>query len=258
MYGYEGMVVLRSGFDRVRSGADAGPEKRRFFGPAGTWAREYQIYDPYSIAPAAGGLFSRAAAAQQHHPGEPDRSAGRKNCPALRSAEPARHCRRHQQLHQRQKLPRQFLQPHRSASTTTFRKQRFFVRADATRNHRVQDQRHSDTVGHILYRTIAAARSTTSTPYRPTFFVNVPLQLTRATSNGKIPDQMGWDLAGLGFSSDLRQRDQGASIPACCAFRRSSANNGLTTGSPSSWRLLVLSIRPEPRTGTPAMITISA
>src|SRR5206468_7817716 len=31
-------------------------------------------------------------------------------------------------------------------------KQRFFVRADVTRNRRVQDQRHSDTVGHLQYR----------------------------------------------------------------------------------------------------------
>src|SRR5207248_451303 len=31
-------------------------------------------------------------------------------------------------------------------------KQRFYVRADFTRNKRIRDQRHSDTVGHLQYR----------------------------------------------------------------------------------------------------------
>ena len=86
-------------------------------------------------------------------------------------------------------------------------KQRFYVRVNATRNYRVQDQRHSDTVGHILFRYNRGAAIDHVYTVSPSFLINSRYSYTRYI-DGNYPDQDGWDLAGLGFSSNFRQSDQ--------------------------------------------------
>ena len=79
-------------------------------------------------------------------------------------------------------------------------KQRFFVRVNGTRNLRDQDNRHSNTVGHRLYRYNRGAAVDHVYTLSPQFFINSRYSYTRYI-DGIDPNQMGFDIQALGFSS---------------------------------------------------------
>jgi hypothetical protein len=215
MYGYEGWWS----FDPVSIGYEAVPtpaqRKGDFSALLGLGTR-YQIYDPRSIAPAAGGLFSRqplpnniippaqidplgARIAQLYDlPVLPGNADGVNNYTNGRNS----HDNYYNHI---------FKIDHNLSD-----KQRFYVRADFTRNKRIQDQRHSDTVGHLQYRYNRGAAIDHVYTVSPQFFINTRYSYTRYI-DGFIPDQVGWDLASLGFSSSFISQIQAVN-PALLRF----------------------------------------
>ena len=105
MYGYEGWWS----FDPVSIGFEAVPtpaqRKGDFSGLLALGAR-YQIYDPYSIAPAAGGLFSRQPLPNNIIPANRIDPLGTKIAQLYDAPNLPGTAGRREQLHERQELPR--------------------------------------------------------------------------------------------------------------------------------------------------------
>jgi hypothetical protein len=217
MYGYEGMWT----FDPVSIGFEAVPtlaQRAGDFSSLLALGARYQIYDPNSIAPAAGGLFSRQPLAGNRIPQSQIDPVGGKIV----------------RLYDLPNLPgnsdgvNNYTNGRNSHDTFynhIFRidhnlsdKQRFFVRADVTRNRRVQDQRHTDTVGHLQYRYNRGAAIDHVYTVSARFFINTRYSYTRYI-DGFFPDQAGWDLAGLGFSSTFVNQIRAVN-PALLRFPR--------------------------------------
>jgi hypothetical protein len=231
MYGYEGWWS----FDPVSIGFEAVPtpaqRKGDFSGLLALGAR-YQIYDPFTIAPAAGGLYSRqplpgniippnridplgAKIAQLYDPPNlPGTSDGVNNYTNGRNS--------HDNYYNH--IAR--VDHHLSD------KQRIYVRVNATRNYRVQDQRHSDTVGHILFRYNRGAAIDHVYTISPAFLINTRYSYTRYI-DGNFPDQDGWDLAGLGFSSTFINQIKAVDLRAL-RFPQIAAS-GYSTLSVQAW-----------------------
>ena len=219
MYGYEGWWS----FDPVSIGFEAVPtpaqRKGDFSGLLALGSR-YQIYDPYSIAPAAGGLFSRQPLPNNIIPANRIDPLGLEDRAALRSAESARHCRRREQLHQRQKLPRQLLQPHCPDRPPHIGQAALLCARECHRNYRVQDQRHSDTVGHILFRYNRGAAIDHVYTVSPSFLINSRYSYTRyIDGNYPGPGRLGpgghWGSRPPSSTRSMRW------IRGLCGFRRS-------------------------------------
>jgi carboxypeptidase family protein len=199
MYGYEGWWS----FDPVSIGFEAVPtpaqRKGDFSGLLALNSR-YQIYDPYSIAAAPGGLFSRQPLPGNIIPANRIDPLGAKiaalyDLPNLAgNADGVNNYTNGRNSHDNYYNHIARVDHHLSA------KQRFYVRANATRNYRVQDQRHSNTVGHILFRYNRGAAIDHVYTISSSFLINSRYSYTRYI-DGNFPNQDGWDLAGLGFSS---------------------------------------------------------
>lgn len=199
MYGYEGIWT----FDPVSIGFEAVPtpaQRAGDFSNLLTLGPKYQIYDPYSIAPAANGLFSRLPLPNNIIPQSRINPLGAKiaalydfpNLPG--NVDGVNNYTNGRNSHDT------FYNDIVKIDHNVSEKQRFFVRGDVTRNRRVQDQRHHDAVGHLQYRYNRGAAVDHVYIVSPQFFVNTRYSYTRYI-DGFFPDQTGWDLAGLGFSS---------------------------------------------------------
>src|SRR5260370_6255789 len=204
MYGYEGMWT----FDPVSIGFEAVPtaaQRTGDFSNLLALGTRYQIYDPYSIAPAAGGLFSRQPLAGNRIPQSQISPVGAKiaalfdppNLPG--NSDGVNNYTNGRNSHDT------FYNHIVRIDHNLSEKQRFFVRVDATRNLRIQDQRHNDAVGHLLFRYNRGAAIDHVYTVSPQFFVNTRYRYTRYI-DGNVPDQSGWDLACLGFPSTFTKR----------------------------------------------------
>ena len=233
MYGYEGWWS----FDPVSIGFEAVPtpaQRKGDFSALLALGTRYQIYDPYSIAPSTGGLFSRQPLPNNIIPAARIDPLGAKIA----------------QLYDLPNLPGTVdginnytngRNSHDNYFNHIFRidhhlgvNQRFYVRANATRNHRVQDQRHSDTVGHILFRYNKGAAIDHVYTVSPTFLINTRYSYTRYI-DGNYPDQDGWDLKGLGFSSTFINQIN-AVDPRALRFPQIAAS-GYSTLSVQAWNV---------------------
>ncbi len=199
MYGYEGIWT----FDPVSIGNEAVPNAAQKTGDLSNLlalGTRYQIYDPYSIAPAAGGLYSRQPLPNNRIPSSQINPLGAKiaalfdnpNLPG--NVDGVNNYTNGRNSHDT------FYNHIVKIDHTISEKQRFFVRANATRNLRVQDQRHHGAVGHLLSRYNRGAAIDHIYTVSPEFFINTRYSYTRYI-DGLVPDQAGWDLAGTGFSS---------------------------------------------------------
>ena len=156
-------------------------------------------YDPLPIAPAAGGLYSRQPLPGNRIPSSQINPLGSKianlydapNLPG--NADGVNNYTNGRNSHDT------FYNHIVRVDHNVSDKQRFFFRLNATRNLRTQDQRHSGTVGHLLYRYNRGAAIDHVYTISPQFFVNSRYSYTRYI-DGIDPDQMGFDLQGLGFS----------------------------------------------------------
>ena len=81
----------------------------------------------------------------------------------------------------------------------------------------MQDQRHNDTVGHILFRYNKGLAADHVYTVSPTFLINTRYSYTRYI-DGNYPDQDGWDLAGLGFSSTFINQINAVLFQFACNF----------------------------------------
>ncbi len=160
----------------------------------------YQIYDPYTITPAANGLFSRSPL-----PGN--------IVPASRISPVARN------------LGGLFDAPNQAGtvdgtnnyargrnSQDTYwnhivridhnisEKQRFYIRTNFTDLQRPQNIKHNNAVGDNFYRYNKGFSFDDVYSVKPTLFINTRYTLTRFIT-GNTPYQLDWDLAGAGFSS---------------------------------------------------------
>ena len=199
MYGYEGIWT----FDPVSIGFEAVPpptQRAGDFSNLLALGPKYQIYDPYSITPAANGLFTRQPLPNNRIPQSRIDPVGAKiaalfdmpNLPG--NADGVNNYTNGRNSHDT------FYNHIFRIDHNLSEKQRFFVRADVTRDRRVQDQRHHDAVGHVLYRYNRGAAIDHVYLVSPQFFINTRYSYTRYI-DGLIPDQTGFDLASLGFSS---------------------------------------------------------
>ena len=110
-------------------------------------------------------------------------------------------------------------------------KQRFYARVNATRNYRVQDQRHSDTVGHILFRYNRGAAIDHVYTVSPSFLINSRYSYTRyIDGNYSGPGRLG--SGGIGVLVHLRQSDQGGGFAgsAVSADRRERLLHSICPG----------------------------
>jgi hypothetical protein len=199
MYGYEGIWT----FDPVSIGYEAVPtaaQRAGDFSNLLSLGTRYQIYDPYSIAPAAGGLYSRQPLPNNRIPASQINPVGAKIATLFDNPNLPGNIDGVNNYTNGRNSYDTFYNHIVKIDHTISEKQRFFVRADVTRNRRVQDQRHSDAVGHLQYRYNRGAAIDHIYTVSPEFFINTRYSYTRYI-DGFFPDQVGWDLAGLGFSS---------------------------------------------------------
>ena len=218
MYGYEGWWS----FDPVSIGFEAVPtpaqRKGDFSGLLGLGSR-YQIYDPYSIAPAAGRSVQPAAAAEQHNSRQPDRSARVQNRAALRSAEPARQRRWSQQLHQRPELARQLLQPHRPTRPSHIG-QAALLRSGECNQELPRPGPAAQRYGRPHPVPLQSRRGDRSRLYRVSHVSHQLAIQLHPLHRRQLPRSERMGPGRSRFLLHLRQSDQGGRSAARCAFRR--------------------------------------
>jgi hypothetical protein len=201
MYGYEGIWS----FDPSPWVVEAVPTPAMRGGDFSSLlalGSRYQIYDPYSVAPAGSGLFSRAPLPNNIIP------ASRINPVARRIAD-------------LWDLPNQGgtvdgtnnYQKGKNAQDTYWNHivrvdhnlsaaHRFYVRTNFTDLQRPENIRHNNAVGDNFYRYNTGFAVDDVYAVSPRFFVNTRYTLTRFIT-GYTPYQQGWDLAALGFSPEF-------------------------------------------------------
>ncbi|MCX6628280.1 MAG: TonB-dependent receptor [Candidatus Solibacter sp.] len=199
MYGYEGIWS----FDPSPWVVEAVPtaaQRTGDFSNLLALGANYQIYDPYSIAPAGSGRFSR-----QPLPG---------NIVPANRINPAS-----AKIAALWDLPNQAgtadgtnnYQKGKNAQDTYWnhivridhnlsQAQRFYVRVNFTDLQRPENVRHNNAVGDNFYRYNKGFAFDDVHVFSPRFFLNTRYTLTRFIT-GYTPFQAGWDLAGAGFSS---------------------------------------------------------
>ena len=242
MYGYEGMTT----YDPVSIGTESVPtaaQRNGDFSGLLALGTKYQIYDPYSTVPAGNGLYSRSPVPNNIIPQNQINPAGKAltalyDMPNLTTgaADGTNNYTNGRNSHDG------FFNHIGKVDYNISDKQRFFVRADTTRNTRVQDQRHHDSVGHLQYRRNQPGLAFDHVyTFSPTFFVESRYSFQRYL-NPYNPDQMGWDLTSLGFSSNFVDQIK-AIDPRVLRLPQIVPNNGLTTGSPSNGGYSYLSVQ---------------
>jgi hypothetical protein len=242
MFGYEGMTT----YDPVSIGTESvptGPQRNGDFSALLALGPKYQIYDPYSTVPAGNGLFSRSALPGNIIPQNQINPAGKAltalyDPPNLTTgaADGTNNYTNGRNSHDG------FYNYIGKIDYNTSDKQRFFIRADTTRNTRIQDQRHHDAVGHLQYRRNQPGLALDHVyTLSPTFFVESRYSFQRYL-NPYNPDQMGWDLTSLGFSQTYVNQIKTVD-PRVLRLPQIVPNNGLTTGSPSNGGYSYLSVQ---------------
>jgi len=199
MYGYEGMWT----FDPVPIGFQAVPTPAHRTGDfSGLLALgpRYQIYDPFTIAPAANGLFSRRPLPGNRIPASQINPLGSKIANLFDTPNLPGNADGVNNYTNGRNSYDTFYNHIVRIDHNVSDNQRFFVRVNATRNLRDQDKRHSNTVGHQLYRYSRGAAIDHVYTVSPQFFINSRYSYTRYV-DGITPNQMGFDLQGFGFSS---------------------------------------------------------
>ena len=212
MYGYEGIWS----FDPspwVTETVPSPAHRSGDFSDLLALGSRYQIYDPYSIASAGSGRFSRqpltgnivpssriskvgAAYAALWEPGnQPGTVEGINNYYRAKNAQDT--------------YWNQIVRVDHNISD----KQRFYVRINFTDLQRPENVRHNGAVGSNLYRYNTGYGFDDVYVLSPQLFLNTRYTLTRFIA-GYQPFQGGWDLAGMGFSpayiSQINQVDSRA------------------------------------------------
>jgi hypothetical protein len=244
MFGYEGMRT----FDPVSIGTESVPtvaQRSGDFSALLALGSKYQIYDPYSTTPAGNGLYSRSPLPNNVIPQSQINPVGRAlvglyDMPNLTtgSADGTNNYTNGRNSHDG------FFNYIAKVDYNISDKQRFFIRVDTTRNTRTQDQRDHDAMGILQYRRNQPGLALDHVyTFSPTFIVETRYSLQRYM-NPYNPDQMGWDLASLGFSSTFINQINSID-PRLLRLPEIVPYNGLTTGNPSNGGYSYLSVQDQ-------------
>jgi hypothetical protein len=239
MFGYEGMRT----FDPVSIGTESTPtaaQRNGDFSGLLALGAKYQIYDPYSTVPSGNGLFARTPLPNNVIPSGQINPVGKALTALYDNPNLAGSADGTNNYTNGRNSADGFYNYIAKVDYNISDKQRFFIRADTTRNTRVQDQREHGANGILQYRRnqpgVAIDHVYT---FSPTFFLESRYTFQRYL-NPFIPDQMGWDLASLGFSSTFINQIKSVD-PRVLRLPQIVPNNGLAVANAGTGGYSVLS-----------------
>ena len=201
MYGYEGIWSFDPSPWVVETVPTAAQRTGNFSDLLAVGAT-YQIYDPYSIVPASGGRFRRSPLSGNMIPSNLINPVAAKIA-ALWDAPNQTGTADGTNNYQKGKNAQDTYWNHIVRIDHNLSdKQRFYVRVNFTDLQRPENIRHNNAVGDNFYRYNKGFAFDDVYVVSPSFFINARYTLTRFIT-GYQPYQSGWDLAGLGFSSNF-------------------------------------------------------
>ena len=202
MYGYEGIWS----FDPSPWSVEAVPSAAQRRGDlsellTGGGSR-YQIYDPYSIAPAPNGRFSRVPVPNNQIPSNRINPVAAKVAALWDPPNQAGTIDGTNNYTKGRNSQDTYWNHIVRIDHNLSEKQRFYLRTNFTDLQRPQNIRHNNSVGDNFFRYNTGFAVDDVYTISPHFFLNTRYTLTRFIT-GNTPYQQGWDLAGLGFSSSF-------------------------------------------------------
>ncbi len=199
MYGYEGI----DSFDPTPYIVESVPTPAQRGGDFSALLKidaRYQIYDPYTITPAAGGRFSRQPLAGNIIPANLINPAARKIADLWDLSNQAGTIDGTNNYTKAKNAHDVYYNHIVRIDHNLSNAQRFFARVNVTEMDRDENFRHNMAVGNKYLRWNRGAAIDHVYTLSPQFFVNTRYSYTRFIES--VPSlQYGWDLAGLGFSS---------------------------------------------------------
>jgi hypothetical protein len=201
MYGYEGMWSWDPTPFEVYSVPTA-EQKTGDFSSLLAIGPSYQIYDPYSIATAPNGRTSRQPLAGNRVPASLINPISRKIAALWDAPNQVGTVDGTNNYIVGSNFLDHFWDHIFRIDHNLSSKHRFYVRMHITENNRPERNKHHDAVGDFFYRYNRGASFDDVYVVSPTFIINGRYTLTRFIY-GYTPFQTGWDLAGLGFSSNF-------------------------------------------------------
>jgi hypothetical protein len=162
----------------------------------------YQIYDPYSIQPAANGRFSRAPVPNNIIPANLINPVARKIATLWDAPNQAGTIDGTNNYTKGKNAQDTYWNHIVRIDHNVSDKQRFYVRTNFTDLQRPENIRHNNAVGDNFFRYNKGFGIDHVYTLSPRMFLNTRYTLTRFIT-GYTPYQQGWDLAGLGFSSEF-------------------------------------------------------
>lgn len=160
----------------------------------------YQIYDPYSIAPAAGGRFSRQPLAGNIVPASRINRTGAAYAALWEPANQAGTIEGINNYYRAKNAQDTYWNQIVRVDHNISDKQRFYMRVNFTNLQRPENVRHNKAVGSNLYRYNTGYGIDDVYVVSPRLFLNTRFTLTRFIE-GYQPFQGGWDVAAMGFSA---------------------------------------------------------
>jgi hypothetical protein len=207
MYGYEGIWS----FDPSPWVVEAVPTPAQRAGDLSdllALGSRYQIYDPYSITPAAGGLFSRAPVPGNKIPANQISPLGRKIATLYDLPNQAGTADGVNNYSKGKNAQDTYWNHIVRIDHNVSDKQRLYIRTNFTDLQRPENIRHNLAVGDNFYRYNRGFAYDHVYTVSPRLFLNGRYTLTRFIT-GYTPYQQDFDLAALGFSQDFVKQISG-------------------------------------------------
>jgi hypothetical protein len=201
MYGYEGIWSFDPSpwvVESVPTAAMRGGDLSSLL----ALGSRYQIYDPYSVQPAAGGLFSRAPVPNNIIPPSRINPAARKIAELWDAPNQAGTVDGTNNYQKGKNAQDTYWNHIVRVDHNISEKQRFYVRTNFTDLQRPENIRHNNAVGDNFFRYNKGFAFDHVYTVSTGFFLNSRYTLTRFIT-GNDTYQQDWDLAGAGFSSDF-------------------------------------------------------
>ena len=201
MYGYEGIWSLDP-TPYVIESVPSPAQRRGDFSELLALGSRYQIYDPYSIAPAGGGRYSRQPLLNNIIPANRINPVARNIAALWDPANQAGTVDGTNNYTKAKNARDDYFNHIVRVDHNLSDKQRFFVRTMFTTMDRVENLRHNLAFGNKYLRWNRGAGADHVYTVSPTFFINSRYAYSRFIENVP-PLQGGWDLAGTGFSQNF-------------------------------------------------------
>ena len=201
MYGYEGIWSLDP-TPYVIESVPAPANRLGDFSALLTLGSRYQIYDPYSIQPAANGRFSRQPLPNNIIPPSKINPVSKNIAQLWDLANQAGTVDGTNNYTKAKNARDDYFNHIVRVDHSISNRQRFFVRTMFTKMDRVENLRHNMAFGNKYLRWNRGAGFDHVYTVSPSFFINSRYSYSRFIENVP-PLQGGWDLASLGFSQNF-------------------------------------------------------